>query len=327
MIKVTGTAPEFGNSPMVAERVSIHGHISLMEPVEQLPALDPEWTPKIGRIRTDGPVLKWLEKRAEWDKDFESALKKHRAIRIKNREEAEKHGFLTGDLYGENPPMCALVSLSDPKLARRVAKPVDEPTTSVSKGVALWMKLGERADEQAEEHADKRTYYRESWTDKVSRRASQIFSRDSEEKERRKSSDNRLSNGHSEKAKQVANGERRTSSEGRRPSASASAPALASGNANAITVETETEGRETARAASPSADPIADAFSKLTATPTKTPVQPPTPTVQPPTPSSGTEPAVVAVAAKDAESETTPGQSADLTPVSEPTEAASALSL
>ncbi|GMK53465.1 hypothetical protein CspeluHIS016_0100510 [Cutaneotrichosporon spelunceum] len=144
-ILVRGSRPAWFDSHMVAERVSMHGRITPMEKTG-IPALDPALRPHIGRVTGAGPIRTWLKKRADWDKRYAKELKHNRAVRLADRAEAEKQGFLTRDLGGDRPPLGALAGLANPELAKRVGKSVDAPTHRESKAVALWAHLAEGPD-------------------------------------------------------------------------------------------------------------------------------------------------------------------------------------
>ncbi|OCF46099.1 lipase/esterase [Kwoniella heveanensis CBS 569] len=148
IVSVTGTEPLFGASNIVSERVSTHGKIRPFEPIEAVPALDPALRESIGQIHGGGAIQKWLNKRAEWDKKYASALEKWRKIKREDRAKAEQGGFLTRDLQGERPPLASLAGIWDQKLARDVGRSVDEPTGKTSGAMGLWMKMGTKADKE-----------------------------------------------------------------------------------------------------------------------------------------------------------------------------------
>ncbi|KIR34533.1 lipase/esterase [Cryptococcus deuterogattii MMRL2647] len=152
IVTVHGTEPLYGNVNLVSERVSVHGNIRPFEPVEAVPALQPSLREHIGQVHGDGAIRKWLAKRHEWDKKYSKDLAKWRDIKQKDRIKAEAEGFLTRDLQGERPPLCSVAGIWEAKLARDVARSVDE-VTSRSMGMGWWTKWGSKADE---EHADRR---------------------------------------------------------------------------------------------------------------------------------------------------------------------------
>lgn len=151
-ILVKGYRPAWGDGHMVAERVSTHGRISPMERAEAIPALDASLRPTIGRVRGHGPIRTWIAKRADWDRRYAEELKKYRDMRTSDRAQAEKQGFLTRRLQGENPPLAALAGLATPELAGKVGKSVDAPTHKESKAVALWAHLAEGVSYNREIH-------------------------------------------------------------------------------------------------------------------------------------------------------------------------------
>ncbi|KAE8542380.1 hypothetical protein D1P53_001157 [Cryptococcus gattii VGV] len=152
IVTVHGTEPLYGNVNLVSERVSVHGNIRPFEPVEAVPALQPSLREHIGQVHGDGAIRKWLARRHEWDKKYSKDLAKWRDIKQKDRIKAEAEGFLTRDLQGERPPLCSVAGIWEAKLARDVARSVDE-VTSRSMGLGWWTKWGSKADE---EHADRR---------------------------------------------------------------------------------------------------------------------------------------------------------------------------
>lgn len=149
-MQVRGVEPR-SSAPIVAERVSTHGRITPMEPDSEVQALDPKLRTRVGRIRSDGPIGRWLEKRAQWDARWPDRLAKYRDIRARDRAQAEKQGFLTGTLQGEHPPPSALAGMANPELARKVGKSVDEPTSKTTVPVLLWSSLASKRDAEAAE--------------------------------------------------------------------------------------------------------------------------------------------------------------------------------
>ena len=148
VVTVRGVEPLFGSQHIVAESVSTHGHIRPFEAVEAIPALDPALRDHIGQVHADGAIQKWLAKRAVWDEKYAKQLEKWRKIRLTDRQKAEAGGFLTRDLQGERPPLCALVGLWDEKLAREVGKSVDGVKRESSMGVMWWMNISSKADKE-----------------------------------------------------------------------------------------------------------------------------------------------------------------------------------
>lgn len=110
-VRATGIEPTYRDS-MIRERITTKGRIREMEPATEMPALqmDPEL---IGVVTEHGPIRTWLAKRAEWDKKYASKLEKLRAEKTADRATAERTGFLTGDLHGENPPLAAVAGWHD----------------------------------------------------------------------------------------------------------------------------------------------------------------------------------------------------------------------
>lgn len=188
MIRVRGAAPQWGPRSIVAQRVSTRGLISPMESDDKISCLAPELRDRIGRLYDNAALREWLAKRAEWDSKYRKELEHYRAIRKADREAAEKRGFLTGRLGGERVPLCALVGLSDPEMARKVGKSVDEPTHKTSVPVLLWLAAGEKADKEAVENEEDKEHQ------KLRQQKSQEkMRRKSMERERRKSNASRIS--------------------------------------------------------------------------------------------------------------------------------------
>ncbi|WVQ66490.1 uncharacterized protein L199_004671 [Kwoniella botswanensis] len=148
VVTVSGREPLFGPNNIVSERVSTHGRIRPFEPIESVPALDPRLREHIGQIHGGGAIQKWLTKRAQWDEKYSKELKKWREIKSRDRQQAEKYGYLTRDLQGDSPPLCSLAGIYDEDLARQVGRSVDEPTGKQSGVVGMWMKMGAKADKE-----------------------------------------------------------------------------------------------------------------------------------------------------------------------------------
>lgn len=144
IVTVNGIEPFNGSETIISERVSVNGRIRPFEPIEAVPALDPALREQIGQVHGGGAIQKWLKKRAEWDDKYAKELAKWRNIREQDRKLAEAHGFLTGTLQGENPPLCSLAGWYDQSLAREVGKSVDEITKKTSGAVMLWMKMSSK---------------------------------------------------------------------------------------------------------------------------------------------------------------------------------------
>lgn len=71
-----------------------------MEPQSEIACLSLP-SNRIGVVSSHGPILRWLEKRSEWDKKYRSKLTKLNALKQADRALAEQHGFLTRDLKGD----------------------------------------------------------------------------------------------------------------------------------------------------------------------------------------------------------------------------------
>jgi hypothetical protein len=144
VVTVLGREPVFGQSHIVAERVSTHGKIRPFEPIDQVPALNPNLREVIGQVHGDGAIHKWLGKRAEWDKKYSSAHQKWREIKLADRKRAEEAGFLTRQLHGERPPLCSLAGWFDVEKARAAGKSVDEYSGKTSNMMMMWQRISQK---------------------------------------------------------------------------------------------------------------------------------------------------------------------------------------
>jgi hypothetical protein len=111
----------------------------------------------VGRVHIAGPVSKWLETRSKYESKYAKELNRFRRIREEDYAVAEKEGYLTRSLQGEQPPQCAMVSWHDSGLARKVAAPVDEPTGKNNMAVGLWSKLSAKRDKQQVEGGEEKS--------------------------------------------------------------------------------------------------------------------------------------------------------------------------
>jgi len=141
IVTVSGSEPNFSRGYIVAERVSTHGRIRPFEPIEAVPALDPNLRDHIGQVHPDGAIKKWLAKRAEWDQKYAKELAKWRKTKAEDRAKAEQEGFLTRDLQGERPPLASLAGIWSRELAREVGRSVDEISKKTSGAMLLWNKM------------------------------------------------------------------------------------------------------------------------------------------------------------------------------------------
>lgn len=144
VVTVSGREPSFSDSFIVSERISTHGKIRPFEPIDQVPALQPQLREQIGHVRGDGAIHKWLEKRAEWDDKYASQHKKWRDIKLADRARAEQEGFLTRGLNEERPPLCSLAGWYDTDLARAAGKSVDEISGKTSNMMMMWQKISQK---------------------------------------------------------------------------------------------------------------------------------------------------------------------------------------
>lgn len=141
IVTVSGAEPPFAHGHIVSERVSTHGRIRPFEPIEAVPALDPNLRDHIGQVHPDGAIKKWLAKRAEWDEKYSKELAKWRKAKAEDRAKAEQEGFLTRNLQGERPPLASLAGIWSRELAREVGRSVDEVSKKTSGAMLLWNKM------------------------------------------------------------------------------------------------------------------------------------------------------------------------------------------
>jgi hypothetical protein len=146
-IIVSGSLPTFGPGNIIRQRASCHGRLRQMEPEEEVKALNLP-TDQIGRVHIDGPVSYWLETRQRFHKKYGKELAAYRQIKSDDYVKAKQNGFLTRDLYGEDPPQCALASWYDLDLAQQVGRSVDEPGGKTNAAVSLYMRISQKADRE-----------------------------------------------------------------------------------------------------------------------------------------------------------------------------------
>lgn len=144
-IIVSGSLPSFGPGHIIRQRASCHGRLRQMEPEEEIKALNLKRN-QIGRVHIDGPVSYWLETREKFHSKYSTDLKHFRQIKSEDYVKAKRHGFLTRDMHGENPPQCALASWYDLKHAQEVGKSVDEVSGKSNTAVSLYMRISQKAD-------------------------------------------------------------------------------------------------------------------------------------------------------------------------------------
>ncbi|KAI0386416.1 alpha/beta-hydrolase [Hypomontagnella monticulosa] len=135
--------PPFRNH-MIRQRVSRHGVITPLEPVDELPGCNMDRN-DIGVVK-ETPVRRWLETRGQWDKRFGSVRAKIHKRRLKEM----AAGYVGFD--GETPPPAALAS------RRKAGEELVEKKKTKSMGLALWSLWGSKHDEATvirEHEADK----------------------------------------------------------------------------------------------------------------------------------------------------------------------------
>ena len=106
-ILVNGKVPEFKDH-MIRQRVSVNGFTRDLESVESIPCLNKD--PSMVASLRKGPAERWLKRRAELNKQFESEGKMFKRIIAKEYVRGESSGFVGGKYKGENPPLCAIVA-------------------------------------------------------------------------------------------------------------------------------------------------------------------------------------------------------------------------
>ncbi|BGO98031.1 Alpha/Beta hydrolase fold [Rhodotorula toruloides] len=155
-VTATGHLPSFSTTSsagrkaahMIRQRVNLHGFIRPLEAPHELDGctMNPE---HIGLLHA-GPVRKWLAQRREWDDLFEKDLKYWREVKSRDREKAEREGFLLGQFVGENPPAGSVAGWHDAEMAKKAASSVDEAVgkkTSASMALAAWSSISNKPDE------------------------------------------------------------------------------------------------------------------------------------------------------------------------------------
>lgn len=170
-ITVLGALPAFDPAThMIRQRVSCHGYLREMEDEALIPALN--MTPgHVGRVHIAGPVSKWLETRTKYESKYTKDMNKFRRIREDDYAIAEKQGFLTRSLQGEQPPQCAMVSWHDPALARKVAASVDEPTGKNNMAVEMWSKMSAKRDKEQVEGGETKSEERKEREQEIVQRS------------------------------------------------------------------------------------------------------------------------------------------------------------
>ena len=116
-----------------------------MEPVSRVPALQVK-PDQIGQVLITGPISGWLATRQRYERKYGKDLQKYRAIKDADYELAVKHGFLTRNMFGEDPPKCSLASCYSAELAREIGHSVDEQGTHSSKAVLMYMKMSSKKE-------------------------------------------------------------------------------------------------------------------------------------------------------------------------------------
>lgn len=121
---------------MIRHRVSPHGVRRPMESTQSITCLNLD-ADSIGHIKAGGPILKWIQKRKEWDRKYSKELKYWRELREADREIAEASGFFESRFKEpENrPPLCSVAGVWDPKLAKKMMQSVDLVSSGKGKGV------------------------------------------------------------------------------------------------------------------------------------------------------------------------------------------------
>ena len=132
-IRITGSIPDF-NENMIRQRISTHGVIREMEPASQIPALN--IPPEEICVIHPGPTKRWLNAKQIWDVKYAKQKRHVRLAREREYIEAQKRGFLGGDLVGETPPPSALAGR--PSIQMAIAEDQDEPLKK-RKNLAGWM--------------------------------------------------------------------------------------------------------------------------------------------------------------------------------------------
>jgi hypothetical protein len=118
-----------------------------MEPPSSIPALN--LSPVEICVIHPGPTSRWLTIKEKWDGKYVKQKRRVQLLRGKEYLEAQRQGFLGGELRGEMPPPSALAGRPSVMMAMEG----DDITTGQKKNLAGWMWgfMGGKADREVEE--------------------------------------------------------------------------------------------------------------------------------------------------------------------------------
>jgi hypothetical protein len=152
-ITVTGKIPRFEEN-MIRQRISTKGMIREMEPPEEIPALNIP-TNEIGVINAV-PTQRWLNAKEKWDRRYAKRKRRIQVLRAKEYVEAQKTGFLGGELAGEVPPPSALAGRPSVQMAMEGHQTVERRRTK-NLAAGVWSRIGWKEDKVNEIGKDKKT--------------------------------------------------------------------------------------------------------------------------------------------------------------------------
>src|SRR5579859_6284402 len=146
-IQITGTIPDFEDH-MIRQRVSTHGQVRTLESESEIPALN--IPPSEICVIHAGPTKRWLTAKSQWDTKYAKEKRRVQLARGKEYVEAQRKGFLGGDLAGEMPPPSALAGRPSIQMAMAVEDSVEK---NGGKNFAGWMwgVMGGMEDKEKEE--------------------------------------------------------------------------------------------------------------------------------------------------------------------------------
>ena len=148
-IRITGSIPDF-NENIIRQRISTRGVIREMEPASQIPALN--ISPEKICVIYPSPTKCWLNAKQIWDVKYAKQTRHVRLAREREYIEAQKRGFLGGDLVGETPPPSALAGR--PSIHMAMTEGQDEPLKRKNLVGWIWGRMGGKEDREKEERKE-----------------------------------------------------------------------------------------------------------------------------------------------------------------------------
>jgi hypothetical protein len=149
---VTGIIPDF-NENMIRQRISTHGVIRSMEAESDIPALNipPD---QICVVHAE-PMKRWLTAKQRCDIRYAKQKRRVQLLRGKEYIEAQKRGFLGGDLAGEIPPPSALAGRLGIQMKTEESYLVEESKKRKHLAAWMWSKMGGKEDKEREDSMNK----------------------------------------------------------------------------------------------------------------------------------------------------------------------------